>query len=155
MKNENLNSKIETSVKLLEQLSAELADIPNRRAVAAGDADSASLISLTHRQNDLPIEIEMTKVRLEQLYLQRDEEKLPLLVSEAQRLSEPISELQAHLQAAQTELNIAIGAQVDASQRVKDVKMRIGERKRQIEALLYQAGNVKTGPSHLSVSGSN
>jgi chromosome segregation ATPase len=153
--NENLTEQISTTTHLMAQLEAELVDIPSRRALAAGDADSASLISLTHRGNDLPIEIQMTKIRLERLYLQHDEEKLPLLVSEAQRLSEPISELQARLQAAQTELNIAIGAQVDASQRVKDVKMRIGERKRQIEALLYQAGNVKTAPSHLSVSGSN
>jgi chromosome segregation ATPase len=153
--NENLTEQISTTSNLLSELEAELADIPSRRALAAGDADSASLISLTHRGNDLPIEIQMTKIRLEQLHLARDEKRLPGLEDEARKLSEPISELQARLQAAQLELNLAGGAQRNAAQNVKDVKQRVAERKREIEALLYQAGNVKIVPSHLSVSGSN
>jgi chromosome segregation ATPase len=152
---ENLNSQIEQSANFLAQLSAELADIPSRRALAAGDADSASLISLTHRGNDLLIEIQMTKIRLEQLQLKRDESRLPDLQDAARKLSEPISELQARLQAAQLELNLAGGAQRDAEQNVKDLRIRIGERKRSVEALLHEARNVKIVPSHLSVSGSN
>jgi predicted nucleic acid-binding Zn ribbon protein len=153
--NKTLAEQIEKSATFLAQLEAELLDIPNRRAVAAGDADSASLISLTHRQNDLPIEIQMTKIRLEQLHLKRDVERLPDLQDEARKLSAAIPELQANQQAAQLELNLAIGAERGAAQNVRDIKLRISERGREIEALLYQAGNVKTSPSHLSVSGSN
>ncbi len=153
--NETLTSQIEATTTLMAQLEAELVDIPNRRAVAAGDADSASLIALTHRQNDLPIEIQMTKIRIERLYLKKDVERLPDLQDEAWKLSAAIPELQQNRQAVELKLNLAIGAERDASQRVKDIKMRIAERGRQIEALLYQAGNVKTSPSHLSVSGSN
>jgi competence protein ComGF len=153
--NETLTEQIEQSANFLAQLSAELADIPNRRALAAGDADSAALISLSRRAGDLPIEIQMTKVRLEQLYLQRDKERLPDLQDEAQKLSAAIPELQANKQAAQTELNIAIGAQIDAAQSVKDIKMRIAERGRGIEALLREVSKTRITSNHLSVSGSN
>jgi predicted nucleic acid-binding Zn-ribbon protein len=152
---ENLNSQIEQSTNLLAQLEAELLDIPNRRALAAGDADSASLIALSHRAGDLPIEIQMTKVRLEQLYLKKDVARLPDLQDEARKLSAAIPELQANLQAAQTELNIAVGAQRDAAQNVKDIKMRISERRRGIDSLLHEVSKTRIAPSHLSVSGSN
>ncbi len=152
---ENLTSQIEQSANFLAQLSAELADIPNRRALAVNDADSAALISLSHRAGDLPIEIQMTKVRLEQLYVQKDEERLPGLQTKAQELSAVIPELQARVQAAQLELNLASGAQLDAAQNVKDVKQRIAERSREIEALLHSARNAKIAPNHLFVSGSN
>ena len=153
--NETLTEQIEQSNNFLAQLSAELADIPNRRALAAGDADSAALISLSRRAGDLPIEIQMTKVRLEQLYLQRDKERLPDLQDEAQKLSAAIPELQANKQAAQTELNIAIGAQIDAAQSVKDIKMRIAERGRGIDSLLHEVSKTRITSNHLSVSGSN
>jgi predicted nucleic acid-binding Zn-ribbon protein len=153
--NENLTEQISTTINLLSELEAELADIPNRRAVAAGDADSASLISLTHRQNDLPIEIQMTKVRLERLYLKKDVERLPDLQDEAWKLSAAIPELQQNRQAAELKLNLAIGAERDASQRVKDIKMRIAERGRGIDSLLHEVSKTRIAPSHLSVSGSN
>ncbi len=152
---ENLNSQIEQSTNLLVQLEAELADIPSRRALAAGDADSASLISLTHRGNDLPIEIQMTKIRLEQLYVQKDGERLPGLQDEARKLSAAIPELQANLQAAELALNLAVYAQRDAAQNVKDIKMRISERGRGIDSLLHEVSKTRIAPSHLSVSGSN
>jgi hypothetical protein len=151
----NLSEQIEQSTNLMAQLEAELTDIPNRRALAAGDADSAALIALTHRQNDLPIEIQMTKIRIERLYVQKDAERLPDLQDEAQKLSAAIPELQANQQAAQLELNLAIGAERDAAQNVKDIKMRIAERGRQIEYLLHEVSNTRIAPSHLSVSGSN
>ncbi len=60
MKND-LTSQIETTDELLDQLQAELADIPSRMTLAVEDADSASMISLRNRQNDLPVEIHLTR----------------------------------------------------------------------------------------------
>jgi DNA repair exonuclease SbcCD ATPase subunit len=158
MKNEtttDLTSQIETTAIKLTELETEQSELSQAIADAANAADSVSLITLAHRRNNLPIEILSTRISLERLYQQRDEEKLPGLQAEAQRLSEPISELQARLQAVQLELNIAIGAQIDAAQNAKDIKSRIAERRRQIEDLLHSARNVKIAPNHLSMSGSN
>ena len=77
------------------------------------------------------------------------------MIAESQKLSEPISELQARLQAAQLELNVAIGSQTDAAQNARDIKLRIAERRRSIEGLLHEARNVKIVPNHLTVSGAN
>jgi chromosome segregation ATPase len=153
--NENLNEQIETNTNKLAQLETEQAGLSQATANAADAADSTVLIKLAHRRIELPIQIAATRVTLERLHQQRDEEKLPSLQSEAQELSVVIPELQEHLQSAQLELNLAIGAQMDAAQHVKDIKMRIAERKRQIEVLLHEARNVKIVPNHLSVSGSN
>jgi hypothetical protein len=153
--NETLTEQIEKSTNLIAQLEAELVDIPNRRALAVNDADSASLIALSHRAGDLPVEIQMTKIRLERLYMQRDEENLPALAAEAQRLSAAIPELQANKEAAQLALNLAVGAERDASQRAKDVKQRISDRRRGIEALLHEVSKTRIAPSLLSVSGSH
>jgi predicted aminopeptidase len=158
MKNEttiNLTTQIETTASKLAQAETEQSGLSQAIANAANEADSVSLITLAHRRNNLPIEILSTRISLERLYQQRDEEKLPGLQAEAQKLSEPISELQARLQAAQLELNIAIGSQIDAAQNAKDVKSRIAERRRSIEGLLHEARSVKIAPSHLSVSGAN
>jgi chromosome segregation ATPase len=155
MKNENLNSQIETKTTELMALETEQRELSQSIADAANAADSSALITLAHRRNNLPVELLSARVTLERLHQQRDEERLPRLQDEARELSEPIPELQAHLQSLQTELNISIGRQADASQLVKDIKLRIAERSREIEALLHQARNTKIVPSHLSVSGSN
>jgi chromosome segregation ATPase len=153
--NENLNEQIEQSANLLVQLETEQRELSQSIADAANAADSVTLINLAHRRNNLPVELLSSRVTLERLYQQRDEERLPGLQDEARELSEPIFELQARLQLLQTELNISIARQVDAAQNVKDIKMRIAERKRDIEALLHEARNVKIVPNHLSVSGLN
>jgi chromosome segregation ATPase len=155
MKNENLSQQIETTTNKLTELETEQSELSQAVADAANAADSVSLITLAHRRNNLPIEILSTRITLERLHQQKDEERLPGLLAEAQKLSEPIHELQTRLKAAQTELNIAIGAQQRADQNARDVKQRIAERRRQIDVLLHEARNVKIAPSHLSVSGSN
>jgi chromosome segregation ATPase len=153
--NENLNEQIETNTAKLAQLETEQRELSQSIADAANAADSSALITLAHRRNNLPVEILSTRIMLERLYQQRDESRLPSLQDAARELSEPIFELQARLQSLQTELNISIGRQVDAAQNVKDIKMRIAEREREIEALLYETRNVKIVPNHLSVSGLN
>ncbi|MEJ7861621.1 MAG: hypothetical protein WKF90_08285 [Pyrinomonadaceae bacterium] len=139
----------------MAQLETEQAGLSQSIADAANAADSVSLITLAHRRNDLPVELLSTRVVLKRLHLRRDEERLPGLQDEAQKLSAPIAGLQKRLQSAQLELNIAVSAQIGAEQNAKDLRARIGERKRAVEVLLHEARNVKIVPIHLSVSGSN
>jgi chromosome segregation ATPase len=152
---ENLNSQIETKTTELTALEIEQRELSQSIADAANAADSSALITLAHRRNNLPVELLSARVTLERLFQQKDEERLPGLQAKAQELSTVIPELQARLQSLQTELNIASGRQADAAQNVKDVKLRISERGREIEALLHQARNTRIVPNHLSVSGSN
>jgi chromosome segregation ATPase len=154
-KKNSLTNQIETKNTKLTQLETEQSELSQAIANAANEADSVSLITLAHRRNNLPIEILSTRITLEKLYQQRDEERLPGLTAEAQKLSAVIPELQTRVQAAQTELNIAIGAQQGAAQNEKDIKQRVAERKRSIEGLVHELRNVKVTPSYLSVSGSN
>jgi len=149
---ENLN-EIQTTANLLAQLEAEQADLPKRMSDAANDADSASLIKLAHRRNNLPIEILSTRIILERLYVQRDELRLPQLQAEVAELAEPIIDLQKQIADLQWEFNTASGAVTNANEDVRQTRMAISERRRVIESLLAQARNVKIVPASLSMRG--
>ncbi len=148
-----LVEQIQDTQTLLETLSAEQADLGKKMAIAADDADSASLISLKHRVNDLPIELIATQIRLERLYLERDELRLPAFQSEAQKLAEIVAEKLKMLADAQTQFNFASGNQSSAASDVSETKMAISERRRVIESLLAQARNVKIAPTSLQMHG--
>jgi chromosome segregation ATPase len=145
--------EIESTQTLLETLSAEQADLGAKMAISADNADSASLIALAHRRNNLPIEILSEQIRLSQLLLQRDEERLPELQAEAAKLAKPIPEMQKQIADLQREFNIASGSVSNAVEDVRQAKLEISERRRSIESLLSQARNVKIAPSSLSMHG--
>jgi predicted nucleic acid-binding Zn-ribbon protein len=150
---ENLN-EIENTQILLETLSAEQADLSKRMSDAANDADSSALIGLAHRRNDLPIEILSAQIILERLLLLRDELRLPQLQNAVAELAKPIPEMQKQIADLQVQFNIASGAVTNANEDVRQTKLEISERKRQIESLLSQARNVKIVPSSLQMHGS-
>ncbi len=151
---ENLN-EIQITTGILTRLESELADLGAKMSISADNADSAALISLKHRANDLPVELLATRIRLERLYVQRDEERLPQLQAEAQKLAEPIEPMLKKIAEMQREFNIKSGEVVSVNEDVRQVKLEIAERKRQIEALLREARNVKIAPSSLSMRGGN
>ncbi len=153
MTEKSLIEQIQDTQTLLETLSAEQADLGVKMSLAASDADSASLISLAHRRNNLPIEILSEQIRLEQLLLQRDEERLPQLQSEVAKLAEPIPAMQKQIADLQLQFNIASGAVTNANEDVRQTRLEIAERRRAIEMLLSQARNVKIAPASLQMHG--
>jgi peptidoglycan hydrolase CwlO-like protein len=153
MKEKTLNEQIQITTDNLTELETEQADLPKRMSDAANDADSSALIILAHRRNDLPIEILSAQIRLERLYVQRDELRLPQLQAEAAKLAEPIEGMQKQINDLQREFNIASGAVASAGEDVRETKMAIAERKRTIEALLRDARNVKIAPTSLQMHG--
>jgi chromosome segregation ATPase len=139
MQNENdITSQIETTDELLNRLQAELADIPNRMTLAVEDADSASMISLRHRQNDLPVEIQMTRLRLEQLRLQLKEQTLPAMDSEIETLHKPIPALEKAFNEAKSALDTARFAYTDSIDNRRFAKQAIADNRREIEQLKRQ-----------------
>ena len=151
---ENLTKQIETTAKTLAQLEAEQADLSNKMTLAVNDADSASIISLRYRTMELPIEIQATKIRLERLRLQADEEKLPKLQAEIPKLYEPMEEARKAYDEAGKALSIASASYQDAFQNAREQKQIIADRKRNIERLMAEARNVKNVPNSLFVNGS-
>ncbi len=150
--NENL-TQIQDTQALLEALSAEQSDLGKKMALAADDADSASLITLAHRRNDLPIEILSAQIRLQRLLLRRDELRLPELHADAKKLAEPIEGMLKKIAEMQREFNLASGAVGSATEELRQTKLAIGERRRSIESLLAQARNVKIAPASLQMRG--
>jgi capsule polysaccharide export protein KpsE/RkpR len=140
MKNEttDLTSQIEKTSNLLAQLEAELVDIPNRRAFAVNEADSAALISLSHRAHDLPLTIQMERIRLERLRVQRKEETLPALEIEIQRLYEPVEPAEKAFNEADKALKTARYTHADAIQRRLDIRQEIAEIKAGITRLMHE-----------------
>jgi len=149
---ENLR-EIQNTTDILTRLESELSDLGRKMAISADNADSAALIGLAHRRNDLPIEILSARIRLSRLYLRRDELRLPELQNVVAELSKPIPEMQKKINDLQVEFNIASGAVTNANEDVRQTKMEISERKRSIESLLAQARNIKITPSSLSMRG--
>jgi chromosome segregation ATPase len=135
--NQDLTEQIEKTSDLLTELETELLDIPNRRAVAVNDADSASLIALSHRGNDLPVEIRMTKIRLERLHVQRQEESLPSIQAEIERLYEPVEALQKKYDDAAKELADARWLHSQAIERRKDALRMVVDLKNGIQVLMH------------------
>jgi chromosome segregation ATPase len=153
MTEKSLIEQIQDTTKFIEKLSAEQADMSVKMSLAANDADSASLIALKHRANDIPVDILMTEIRLQQLLLRRDEERLPELQSVVAKLAEPIPAMQKKINDLQVQFNIASGEVTNANEDLRQTRLEIAERKRQIEMLLAQARNVKVAPASLSMNG--
>ncbi len=139
MKNEtttDFTSQIETTGNLLNTLEAELADLPNRRASAVNDADSAALISLSHRAHDLPVEIQMSRIRLERLRIELEESKFPALHAEVERLYPAVVETRKVKDAAGRAFSVACNAHQSALDDIRQRRIDLSERKRGVEALL-------------------
>ncbi len=124
-----------------------------RMSDAANDADSSALIALAHRRGNLPIEILSAQIILSRLYLRRDELRLPELQNVVAELAKPIPEMQKKIGEMQREFNIASGNVSNANENLRQTKLEISERKREIETLLSQARNVKISPTSLQMHG--
>jgi uncharacterized coiled-coil DUF342 family protein len=95
----------------------------------------------------------MTEIRLQQLLLRRDEERLPSLQSVVAELAEPIEGMRKKINDLQLQFNIASGNVSNANEDVRQTRLEIAERRRSIEALLSQARNVKVAPASLQMYG--
>ena len=133
---ENLNEQIETTSNLLAQLEAEQADFRNRMTLAVNDADSSAIIALRHRAEDLPIEIQAARIRLERLRIQAEEAKFPAMHAEIERLYPAVVETRQAKDEAGRAFSLACNAHQSALDELRQRKIDLSERKRGVEALL-------------------
>ncbi len=133
---ENLSEEIETTSNLLAQLEAEQADFQTRMTLAVNDADSSAIIALRHRADDLPIEIQAARIRLERLRIQAEEAKFPALHAEIERLYPAIVETRRLKDEAGRAFSLACNAHQSVAEELRQRKIDLSERKRGVEALL-------------------
>jgi chromosome segregation ATPase len=136
---QTIDEQTQTAANLLAQLGTEQAEFQTRMTAAVDDGDSKAMIDLKRRQSELPIEIELARIQIAKLELQADEAKLPELQAEVGKFSEPIQELIEKRDAAVLELGKLQGAYHGANEDLRDIKIRIGERKRELQKLIYLA----------------
>jgi peptidoglycan hydrolase CwlO-like protein len=140
---ENLNEQIQNTTETLTRLQSEQADFQNRMTLAVGECDSASMIGLKRRHSDLPVEIQMARISLAKLHLQSDESRIPALQLELSKFHEPIQEAIRKRDAAVLELGKLQSASHGANEDLREVKTRIGERRRELQRLIFLANPAK------------
>jgi flagellar biosynthesis chaperone FliJ len=139
----NLNEQIEETADLLARLETEQSHFRNQMTDAVGEGDSGAMINLKRRHSELPVEIEAERIRLAKLHLQSDEEKLPELQAAVNKFHEPIQEAIAIRDAAVLELGKVQDAYHGVNEDLRDVKIRVGERKRELQRLIHLANPMR------------
>ncbi len=132
-----LTEQIQATANLLAKLETERGDFQNRMTAAVGAGDSASMISLRRRQSELPVEIGSGQIRLAKLQLEADQERLPLLQAEVAKATEPLEAAILKRDAAVLELNLLQGQYHTANEDFRDLRIRIGERTRELARLIH------------------
>ncbi len=152
--NLNLDEEIKNTTDELTRLGSREGDLGAKSAPRIDDCEYANLITLAHPRNKFAIEILSTRIRLSKLHLQADQERIAGLESEAIKFYEPIQKEIAKRDAAVLALSKLQGAASGASEDLREVKNRIGERRRSIDLLLAQARNVKIAPAAFALRNS-
>jgi uncharacterized membrane protein (DUF106 family) len=135
----NLNEQIQKTEAHLEALQTERDDFQNRMTAAVGAGDSAAMIDLRRRQGEVPIEIVTAQIRLAQLQLESDQERLPVLQAKVSKFAEPIEAAVLKRDAAVLELNNLQGEYYGVNEDFRDLRIRIGERTRELARLIHLA----------------
>jgi chromosome segregation ATPase len=138
MKNDDLNLQIETTTTRLTELENELGGIPAKMSDAVDRADAETMIALRLRENNLPVELQMMRLRLEQLKVRRKEESLPQMDAEVETLFKPIPALEAAYNEAKSALEAARFTYTDAIENRRYVRQEIADERRMIEHLKRQ-----------------
>jgi uncharacterized membrane protein (DUF106 family) len=144
---ENLNEQIQKTEAHLEALQIERDEFQNRMMAAVGAGDSDVMINLRRRQSELPLEIEAAQIRLAKMQLEADQQRLPLLQAKVSKFAEPIQAAVLKRDAAVLELNNLQGEYYGVNEDFRDLRIRIGERSRELARLIHAANPAREIPS--------
>jgi predicted nuclease with TOPRIM domain len=138
-----LAEQIQITTDNLTEFETEQTNFQEQMTLAVGEGEASKMIDLKRRHTELPVKIEAARIRLAKLYLQLYEERMPGLQSKVNEFHEPIQEAIAERDAAVLELGKVQGAYHDANENLREVKIRIGEQKRELDRLIYLANPAK------------
>jgi uncharacterized membrane protein (DUF106 family) len=134
-----LDEQIQTAQTHLENLKSERDDFQNRMTAAVSSGDSDAMIDLRRRQSEIPFLIEGGQIRLAQMELEADQERLPLRKANVRNFAKPIEAAVLKRDAAVLELNELQAKYYAADEDCRDLNRRIGERSRELARLIHLA----------------
>jgi hypothetical protein len=133
---DDIQQQIETSASRVAELETEQTNLPQALGLAVGNADAEEIIRLRRRAEDLPIELQASRVRLERLRIQAEESKFPALHAEIERLYPAIVETRQAKDEAGRAFSMACNAHQSVVDELRQRKIDLSERKRGVDALL-------------------
>jgi chromosome segregation ATPase len=134
-----LETKIAQTRAQIERLESERAQFGQKMREAVENGEAQAIMDLRRRSQDIPVELDTARIRLAKFELELDEMKLPGLQAEVGKFHEPIREAIAKRDAAILELGQLQGQYHGVNEDLREVRIRIGERKRELERLMYEA----------------
>jgi hypothetical protein len=133
---DDIQKRIETSAARLAELELEQTNLPQALGLAVANADAEEIIKLRRRADDLPIRIQSERIRVEQLRIQAEESKFPALHAEIERLYPAVVETRQAKEEAGRAFSLACNAHQSALDELRQRKIDVAERKRNLEAIL-------------------
>jgi hypothetical protein len=133
---DDIQKQIETSAARVAELETEQTNLPQALGVAVGNADAEEIIKLRRRAEDLPIELQAARIRLERLRIQLEESKFPELHAEIERLYPAVVQCREAKDEAGRAFSLACNAHQSAVDELRQRKIDLSERKRGVDALL-------------------
>jgi hypothetical protein len=134
---DDIQKQIEMSASRLAELELEQTNLPQVLGVAVGNADAEEIIKLRRRADDLPIEIQAARIRVERLRIENEESKFPGLHAEIERLYPAVVETRRVKEEAGRAFSLACNAHQSAVDELRQRRIDLSERKRGVEAILH------------------
>jgi chromosome segregation ATPase len=136
---DDIQKQITETAGHIAALTQEQKEFGSKMSEAAQSGNADSIIELKRRQSELPIQLEAARITHTKLLLESDQERSAQLQTEVGKFFEPIQELIQKRDAAQLELAKMQGQYHGVNEDLRDVRIRIGERRRELERLIFEA----------------
>ncbi len=136
---DDIQKQITETAGHIAALTQEQEEFGSKMSEAAQSGNADSIIELKRRQSELPIQLEAARITHTKLLLESDQERSAQLQKEVGKFFEPIQELIQKRDAAQLELAKMQGQYHGVNEDLRDVRIRIGERRRELERLIFEA----------------
>jgi peptidoglycan hydrolase CwlO-like protein len=134
-----LETKITQTRAQIEKLGVERGEFGQKMREAVENGEAQAIMDLRRRSQDIPVEVDTARIRLAQFELELDELRLPELQAEVGKFHQPIQSAISKRDAATLELGQLQGQYHSVNEDLREVRIRIGERKRELERLMYEA----------------
>jgi chromosome segregation ATPase len=134
-----LEAKIAEKRAQIEKLEVERGEFGQKMREAVENGEAQAIIDLRYRSTGIPVEVDTARIQLAKLELELDELRLPELQLEVGKFHEPIREAIAARDAAVLGLDHLQGQYHSVNEDLRDIRIRIGERKRELQRLIYEA----------------
>jgi chromosome segregation ATPase len=123
----------------IEKIESERGEFGQKMREAVENGEAQAIMDLRRRSQEIPVELDTARIQLAKLELELDESRLPGLQLEVGTFHQPIQEAIAKRDAATLELGQLQGQYHSVNEDLREVRIRIGERRRELERLIYEA----------------